>query len=130
MSLFIYSNAQKFTFPSVNIATLSFHSVDVYVVHLLSSFYSEFWDFCSMCVSFKAAQSIFFFAFVFSLVWAYYFLNSLFTFNEITDIFGCKSIYLFFKICLTCSLLDFSFFFYINKYLIILKFPLFSSFVR
>ena len=42
MSLFISSNAQKFTFPNVNIATLSFHSVDVYMVYLLSSFYSDF----------------------------------------------------------------------------------------
>ena len=74
MSLFISSNAQKFTFPNVNIATLSFHSVDVYIVYLLSSFYSDFWHFYSMCVSFKQLRAFFFFfAFVFSLVWSYYF---------------------------------------------------------
>ena len=95
MSLFISSNAQKFTFPSVSIATLSFHSVDVYIVYLLSPFYSDFWDFYSMCVSFKQLRAFFFFfAFVFSLVWSYFFFNSLFTFNEITDIFGFKSIYI------------------------------------
>ena len=69
MSLFISSNAQKFTFPNVNIATLSFHSVDVYIVYLLSSFYSDFWDFYSMCVSFKQLRAFFFFLLLF-LVWS------------------------------------------------------------
>lgn len=134
MSLFISSNAQKFTFPSINIATLSFHAVDVYIVYLLSPFYSDFWDFYSMCVSFKRLRAFFFFFLLLFLVWSdHIFLIVYLPLMKLLISLGLNLyIYIYFFNLSHLFFVRFFFFvfFYINKYLIILKFPPFSSFVR